>query len=147
MAWPEHTQGACACACALTDSLGGYLGIAYAERHASRVDRLVLVSPVGTPEPPRQLVDAHANAGFPFSLILGGMQLTSYTRDLLVYTRMQRLGTVDSLTARMPAAHSVFECLPRVSTHSVGERLQPLFGGQMRARQHYAHRLRAPALQ
>lgn len=31
-------------------SLGGYMAVAYAERHAARVERLVLVSPVGVPK-------------------------------------------------------------------------------------------------
>ena len=52
-------------------SLGGYLAAAYAERHPGRVERLILVSAVGTPEPPAQLVESQASAPFPFNLVLG----------------------------------------------------------------------------
>ena len=37
-------------------SVGGYLGVAYAERHGERLRDLVLVSPVGVPEPPAEVV-------------------------------------------------------------------------------------------
>ena len=36
-------------------SVGGYLAVAYAERHPERCARLVLASPVGVPEPPASL--------------------------------------------------------------------------------------------
>lgn len=52
-------------------SLGGYLSVAYADRYPDHVNRLVLVSAVGTPEPPARLVEAQDNAPFPFNLVLG----------------------------------------------------------------------------
>ena len=52
-------------------SLGGYLAVAYAERHPDRVERLVLVSAVGVPEPPSELAEAHRRAPLPFRILLG----------------------------------------------------------------------------
>ena len=51
-------------------SLGGYLAVAYAEKYAERVDRLVLVSAVGTPPPPPELAEKHANAPLAFRMVL-----------------------------------------------------------------------------
>jgi cardiolipin-specific phospholipase len=52
-------------------SLGGYLAVAYAERHPEHVERLILVSAVGTPEPPKELAEAHETAPLPFRMVLG----------------------------------------------------------------------------
>ena len=52
-------------------SLGGYIAVAYAERHPARVERLILVSAVGTPEPPKELSEAHEAAPFAFKMVLG----------------------------------------------------------------------------
>jgi len=52
-------------------SLGGYLAVAYAQKHPQRVERLVLVSAVGTPEPPPELEEAQAQAAWPFRMVLG----------------------------------------------------------------------------
>lgn len=52
-------------------SLGGYLAVAYAERHPERVERLILVSAVGTPEPPKELEAAHEAAPLAFRMVLG----------------------------------------------------------------------------
>jgi cardiolipin-specific phospholipase len=40
-------------------SLGGYLSTAYALKYPERVEKLVLVSPVGVPEPPPHIVAPH----------------------------------------------------------------------------------------
>merc|ERR1719453_2854915 len=52
-------------------SLGGYLAVAYAECHPERVERLILVSAVGTPEPPKELEAAHEAAPLAFRMVLG----------------------------------------------------------------------------
>ena len=52
-------------------SLGGYLAVAYAEKHPERVERLILVSAVGTPEPPKALSEAQDTAPLPFKAVLG----------------------------------------------------------------------------
>jgi len=44
----------------LGHSIGGYLAVAYAERHPERVARLVLASPVGVPHPPAELDEAQS---------------------------------------------------------------------------------------
>lgn len=42
-------------------SLGGYLSVAYAERYPDRIEKLVLASPVGIPEPSADFEEAVAN--------------------------------------------------------------------------------------
>lgn len=55
-------------------SLGGYMAVAYAERHPSRVDRLILVSPVGLPHPPAGLKERQAKASLFFRVVLGAWE-------------------------------------------------------------------------
>lgn len=52
-------------------SVGGYLSVAYAERHPSRVERLILVSPVGVPHPPPGLEERRRTAPFVFRTAMG----------------------------------------------------------------------------
>ena len=75
-------------------SLGGYLAVAYAERYPKHVDRLVLVSAVGTPEPPSELVERHENAPFPFSLLL------SLWADGWSPFTVAKLGLADAILSR-----------------------------------------------
>lgn len=55
-------------------SLGGYLAVAYAEKYPARVERLVLVSAVGTPEAPPELADVHAKAPWIARTVLSAWQ-------------------------------------------------------------------------
>lgn len=57
-------------------SLGGYLACAYAERFPAHVERLILVSAVGTPEPPPQLKGAQWPPFSPFSVAKAGLANT-----------------------------------------------------------------------
>lgn len=47
-------------------SMGGYLATAYAERHPDRVHKLILLSPVGVPEPPSHTEQAKMMKSQPF---------------------------------------------------------------------------------
>ena len=55
-------------------SLGGYLAVAYAEKYPSRVERLVLVSAVGTPAPPPELAEAQRTAAWPIRAVLSAWE-------------------------------------------------------------------------
>ena len=57
-------------------SLGGYLAVAYAEKYPDRVERLILVSAVGTPEPPPMLEKSHWPPFSPFSVAKAGLAST-----------------------------------------------------------------------
>ena len=61
-------------------SLGGYLAVAYAERFPERVERLVLLSPVGLPQAPLPLDPPSATEGGSRTLKSWQTQLGS-TRD------------------------------------------------------------------
>lgn len=53
-------------------SAGGYLAVAYAEKYPMHVERLILVSSVGVPHPPKQLAEVHREAPLPVRLVLYG---------------------------------------------------------------------------
>ena len=52
----------------LGHSIGGYIALAYAERHPIRLDRLILASPAGVPNPPQGLAEVQALAPWPMRL-------------------------------------------------------------------------------
>eukprot|EP00966_Prymnesium_polylepis_P136424 3152412-Prymnesium_polylepis.1 len=51
-------------------SVGGYMAVAYTERHPHAVERLILVSPVGVPRPPENLAERRKDAPLLFRLAL-----------------------------------------------------------------------------
>ena len=56
-------------------SMGGYLSVAYSERYPSRVDRLVLLSPVGVPEFSQKEYDERmANISWKFKTLLSTLR-------------------------------------------------------------------------
>jgi pimeloyl-ACP methyl ester carboxylesterase len=52
-------------------SLGGYLSVAYSEKHGQHVERLVLASPVGVPRAPVNLNERIDNAPLPIRVLAG----------------------------------------------------------------------------
>lgn len=52
-------------------SFGGYIAVAYAERYPERIDQLILLSPIGVPDPPDPDSEDRRNMSLKFQMFLG----------------------------------------------------------------------------
>lgn len=52
-------------------SFGGYIAVAYAERYPERIDQLILLSPIGVPDPPDPDSEDRRNMSLRFKMFLG----------------------------------------------------------------------------